>query len=205
MHKRGRRPVRQPVNAPRHQRLAGARRAAQQHGAAGFGSRRGQRLDPLGRDGDAQQVRHLLGGAGAQQHRQPRQKRPHVERLGDVIRRPRLQQPHRLINPALSGDEQERRRGHAAAQGGEHLFAGAIRQADVADHRIYRRAGGAQRPDGPLRQLQPDHLGPFQRQALRDGPAHDLVILDKRDATAFQHGAAPAGRCTVTTVIPPCR
>ena len=121
----------------------------------------------------------------------------HLEGLGEIVRRARPQQPHRLLDARLPGDEQERRRGH---RGG---------RARRRSPRPSRRAGGCRRPPrrpargacgGPVQAgqhlLQPDHLGAFQRQPLGERAAHDLVILDQAMRRPSQAWRAPPARAS---------
>ena len=112
--------------------------------------------------------------------------------LGDIIRSTRADQPDRLINPALPGDEQKRRRMARAGQGVVKVFAGAVRQANVADHRVQHLARGADGRQGAGDAAVPLHLCPLQCQALDQGCAHDLVILDQHDPAPLKH-ARPRG------------
>ena len=128
------------------------------------------------------------------------QKLAHLEGLCDVIRSPRLQQTHGLVDPPLTRDEKKGRRCRCAAKCCEQFLPCPVWQADIANHGVNRGARRAQRPDGPLHQFDPNHVRTFQTKALVDGRSHDLIIFDQRDAASLQHGAVPPrGRmiCTV--------
>ena len=128
-----------------------------------------------------------------QQHRQPFQKDRHVEGLGDVVRGAGLHQPHRLIDAALPGDEQEGRRrdrcGRACRTAPRPCHpAGGCRRSP----RRSARAGCASRAERGRISFSHSTSAPSSVSRWTQRGAHDLVILDQRDAAALQHGAAPA-------------
>ncbi len=136
---------------------------------------------------------------------EPFKKTADVERLGDVIGRARPDQPHRLINATLTGDEQEWRRRPIAGECVIQLLSRAVRQADIADHRVDGLARCADRGQGAGDLAVPLNLGPLQRQPLHQRRAHDLVILDQHDAAPRDHACTRAGRSTRMIVAPSLR
>lgn len=106
------------ANALGEQTFAGAARGQDQHRIVarcrlddpGFDPQRG------GRDAQERLAQHR---ARRRKRHQLFQKSPHVEGLGDVIAGAGLQEPHRLIDAALPGDEQKGRRCMGAAERGD--------------------------------------------------------------------------------------
>ena len=77
-------------------------------------------------------------------------------------------------------------------QGFIELFAGAIRQPDIADDCIDRFSGCPNCGQSTQNLTVPLNFGPFQLQALDKRGPHNLVVLDQNDAPAFKHGWRPS-------------
>lgn len=154
------------MNATGKPELAKARATTQQNGRVTTCRVTHLPVNGAGRLGDPGLRGHLLFRAWPHDLGQSDQKLREVKRLCNVVHGARPDQAHGLINRSLSCDEEKCRRVTGPRQGFIKLFAGAVRESDIANDcvdwfsRCPDRGQRAQHLTVPL------NFSPFQLQAL---------------------------------------
>ncbi len=175
------------VQRARHELLAGARFARDQHGhvrlrQAADGAEhllhRRRMAQDLGRLGgqrlDAGFAQALFESAPDQRHRLV-----DVEWLGQVIEGAALERGHRRIQVREGGDDDDRQAGMAGLDGLQQVDAGFARHADVRYQHL--RGIGFEGGQGLARVGEAAGLQAFARQGFFEHPANRCVVVDNPD------------------------
>ena len=117
-----------------------------------------------------------------------------AERLLDVVERARVHRLHRRLQRRLCGHEDDRHVGVMRPRGREHLHAGHLRHADVAQHDVRREPRDhLERGLSAVRQVGREALG---AQEDLEGLEDARLVVDDEDGgrgDAIGHGAIPDG------------
>ena len=210
-----RRARRRLVDRARHQFLAGAALAGDQHRdvARGHASDRLEDLEDRAAAADqaiaraaraaahfaAQRAHLALERARAQRLLDQRQHRGHLERLHQIVERAALHRLDGVLERVLRGDHHHRGFGSHAAQAVEQLEAGGLGHADVEEGDV-EAAARQQRPRR-LARIDVDDLvtGLFERLAQHEADRR-LVVGDQHARLRFVHAALLSGSSTRTRV-----
>ena len=195
------------MDGARDQFLAGARLARDEDGQVGRDDARDDAIDVLHRRRAAdQRQRRVLFRRGLGRDAAPRQRARHrldqrveVERLGQIVIRPRLRRADGSGQRVARGQDDRWQRRVAGGDSGEMLQPVAVGQHDVGDEDVGRRGG--QRAGGGGERLDGGDIMPGAAQRLCDDGADRRVVIDHQDA-AHASARGRRRRSTVHSGLP---
>ncbi len=196
-----------PVQGARHQLLAGAGFAGDQHRHRGTrqaadGAKHllhGRRAPEELRDARGPRLAVAAAERAARRTAHQRHRLVDVEGLGQVLERPALVGRHRAAEVRVRGHHDHRQRRARIADAPQQLQSRGARHADVGDEHV----GGVapQRIERRLRGLEGARRHAVVAQRAFQHPADGSVVVDQPDSQCT-HVSSPRGNSSVNTVRP---